>query len=116
MIPLPSRESVRKRLPAAAGDVVGFVVDNPAQCALVASGAYVVTAALGRLVRPYGLPGIVATSLVSYAACRWLLGEAIARGVLELRARHPITGELVTLAELELELAELGGRGEAATG
>jgi hypothetical protein len=81
-----------------------------------------VTAALGRLVRPYGLAGIAATSLVSYAACRWLIGEAIARGVLEFRARHPVTGELVTLAELELELAELaeladlGGRGEAATG
>lgn len=108
MIPLPSRDSLRKRLPAAAGDVVGFMLDNPAQCALIASGAYVVTAGLGRLVRPYSLPGIMATSLVSYAACRWLIGEAIARGVIELRTRHPLTGQLVTLAELERELAELG--------
>jgi hypothetical protein len=103
-------------LPAAAGDVVGFVVDNPAQCALIASGAYVVTRGLGRLVRPYGMAGIVATSLVSYAACRWLVGEAVSRGVLQLRARHPVTGLLVTLAELDAELAELGGRGEAAQG
>ena len=106
-MPLPSRESLRKRLPAAAGEVIEFTLDNPAQCAVIVSAGYVITTGLARLVRPYGLPGIVAVSAVSYVASRWLVGEAIDRGLLEFRTRHPVTGELVTLAELDAELAAI---------
>lgn len=97
-------EEARRRAPAVAGAVVGIVVDNPVQFAVIASGSYVVTRGLARLVRPYGPAGILMTSVASYALCAWLLAEARRRGVLEFRTRDPATGELVTFAELaELE-------------
>lgn len=98
---LPSRlEELRTRAPAIAGAVVQVVADNPAQLALVASGAYVVTRGLGRLVRPNSMGGAIMTAVASYALCGWLVGEAQRRGVLVFRVRDPVTGELVTLAEL----------------
>ena len=111
MIPLAERlEDFRRDVPGAAGVLVGLVVDNPAQFAMVASGAYVVTRALARVVRPYGVAGYMMTAAASYGVCWWLLGEARRRGVLVFRVRDS-DGELVTLDELaEREAA----RGEAA--
>jgi len=93
-------EEARRRIPAVAGTAIGMVVDNPVQFATIISGSYVITRGLGRLVRPSGAAGILMTSAASYALCSWLLAEARRRGVLEFRVRHPVTGELVTLAEL----------------
>jgi hypothetical protein len=93
-------EELRRRTPDIAGGVVGAVIDNPAQFALVASGSYVVTRALGRLVRPTGPASALMTATASYALCWWLLAEARRRGLIVFRVRHPVTGELVTLAEL----------------
>lgn len=101
-------EEARRKIPALAGGVVGVVLDNPAQFAVVLSGAYVISRGLGRLVRPTTLGGIVMTSVASYAMCQWLLGEAQRRGVLEFRTRDPATGELVTLEELAAVAAECG--------
>lgn len=97
-------EEARKRAPAVAGALVGLVVDNPAQFAVVVSGSYVVTRMMARAVRPYGTAGVLMTAAASYGVCWWLLGEARRRGVLEFRVRGP-HGELVTLAELA-ELTE----------
>lgn len=93
-------EELRRRAPAIAGAVVGAVADNPAQCAVVASGAFVITRGLGRLVRPTTATAALMTATASYALCWWLIGEAQRRGLLVFRVRHPVTGELVTLAEL----------------
>jgi hypothetical protein len=101
-------EEARRKIPALAGGVVGVMLDNPAQFAVVFSGAYVVTRGLGRLVRPTTLGGMVMTSVTSYAVCWWLIGEARARGLLEFRTRDPATGELVTLEELAAVAAECG--------
>lgn len=100
MNPPERLEEIRRRIPAIAGSLVGTIADNPAQCAVVVSGAYVVTRGLGRLVRPTSFTGILMTACASQALCMWLLGEAQRRGVLTFRVRHPVTGELVTLAEL----------------
>jgi hypothetical protein len=94
-------EAARRRVPAATGAVVGLVLDNPVQFSVVLCGSYVVTRGLGRLVRPMGAGGILMTSVTSYAVCWWLLGEARRRGLFVLRYRHPVTGELVTLEQLE---------------
>jgi len=102
-------EAARRRAPAIAGAVVGVIADNPAQCALVVSGAYVVTRGLGRLVRPSTVAGAVMTACVSQAVCWWLVGEAQRRGVLVFRVRDPATGALVTLAELAELAAASGG-------
>ena len=107
-------EEMRRRLPAVAGAAVGLVADNPAQFALVVSGSYVVTRGLGRLVRPTTLGGALMTATVSYAACWWLFGEAQRRGVLTFRVRHPVTGELVTLAELGAGPCPCGGECDGA--
>lgn len=96
-------EEARRRIPAVAGGVVGLVLDNPAQFAVVLSGSYVVTRGLGRLVRPHTLGGVLMTSVTSYAVCWWLVGEAQRRGVLEFRARdaHGCLVPIGELAELE---------------
>lgn len=94
-------EEFRKMAPGIAGGLVGLVVDNPCQFAMVASGSYVVTRGLGRLVRPHTIGGALMTAAASYGVCWWLMGEARARGLLVFRVRDPITGELVTLEELE---------------
>lgn len=97
-------EEARRQLPATVGAAAGIIADNPAQFAVIASGSYVVTRGLGRLVRPHTIGGALAVSVASYAACWWLLIEARRRGVLEFNVRDPATGELVTLAEFaELE-------------
>jgi len=93
-------EELRRRTPDIAGGLVCAVVDNPAQFALVASGSFVITRAIGRLVRPTGLASGLMTATASYALCTWLLAEARRRGLITFRVRHPVTGELVTLAEL----------------
>lgn len=102
-------EEVRRRIPATVGATAGIIADNPAQFAVIASGSYVVTRGLGRLVRPYTIGGALMVGVASYAACSWLLAEAQRRGVLEFKVRDPVTGELVTtaeLAELEREAAK----------
>jgi hypothetical protein len=101
-------EEARRQAPAVAGALVGIVVDNPAQCALIASGSYVVTRGLGRLVRPSTFTGVLMTATASYALCWWLTAEARRRGLLTFRVRDPATGELVTLAELGLESCGCG--------
>lgn len=100
MIARERLEELRRTAPDVAGGLVGLVVDNPAQFAMVASGAYVVTRALGRIVRPYGFAGCMMTAAASYGMCWWLLAEARRRGVLVFRVRHPVTGELLTVEEL----------------
>lgn len=92
-------EAARKRAPEVAGGLVGLVVDNPAQFAMITAGSYVVTRMMARAVRPYGPVGVLMTAAASYGVCWWLLGEAQRRGVLEFRVRAP-NGELVTVAEL----------------
>lgn len=104
MSPLEVLEEARRRIPATVGAAAGIIADNPAQFAVIVSGSYVVTRGLGRLVRPYTLGGVLMVGVTSYAACWWLLAEAQRRGVLEFKVRDPVTGELVTTAELaELE-------------
>lgn len=98
-------EEFRKMAPGVAGGLVGLVVDNPCQFAMVASGSYVVTRGLGRLVRPHTIGGALMTAAASYGLCLWLMGEARARGLLVFRVRDPITGELVTLEELDKRAA-----------
>lgn len=100
MSALERLEELRRTAPDAAGGLVGLLVDNPAQFAMVASGAYVIGRGMARIVRPYGLAGIMMTAAASYGVCWWLLGEARRRGVLVFRVRDPITGELVTVEEL----------------
>lgn len=95
-----SLEGLRRNAPDAAGGLVGLVVDNPVQFAMVASGSYVVTRGLGRLVRPTTIGGALMTAAASYGLCMFLMAEARRRGVLVFRVRDPITGELVTLGEL----------------
>ena len=99
-------DGIRKRAPEIAADLAAVVVDNPAQFAMIASGAYVVTRGLARVVRPYGAPGILATSLASWGVCWWLLGEARRRGVLTFYVRDPLTGDRITVGELEERYAE----------
>lgn len=94
-------EELRRNVPGAAGVLVGLVVDNPAQFAAVASGSYVITRGLGHLVRPNTISGALMTAAASYGLCWWLMGEARRRGVLVFRVRDPITGELITLEDLE---------------
>lgn len=100
-------EEARKRAPALAGGLVGLVVDNPAQFAVVVSGSYVITRMMVRAVRPYGPAGVFMTAAASYAVCLWLMSEGRRRGILEFRVRGP-HGELVTLAELAELAAECG--------
>jgi hypothetical protein len=102
-------EELRRNVPGAAGVLVGLVVDNPAQFAAVASGSYVITRGLGRLVRPNTVSGALMTAAASYGLCWWLMGEARRRGVLVFRVRDPITGELMTLEELAERAAAVDG-------
>jgi hypothetical protein len=94
-------EAARRRAPELAGGLVGLVVDNPAQFAMITAGSYVVTRMMARAVRPYGPAGVLMTAAASYGVCWWLMAEARRRGILEFRVRDP-HGELVTLAELGL--------------
>lgn len=107
MTALERLEEFRRDVPGAAGVLVGLVADNPAQFAAVASGSYVITRGLGRLVRPNTISGALMTAAASYGLCWWLMGEARRRGVLVFRVRDPITGELVTLEELEARSAAM---------
>lgn len=102
-------EEARRRIPATVGATAGLIADNPVQFAMIASGSYVVTRGLGRLVRPDTLGGVLMTAAASWGVCMWLLGEARSRGLIELKVRGP-GGELVTLAELG-ELGEPCGCG-----
>lgn len=106
MMALDRLEDTRKRLPELAGAAAGVVADNPLQFATIVSGAYVVTRIMHRLAGPETLPGALMTAAASYAACRWILAEAQARGVLVFRQRDPVTGELITGAEFEARYAE----------
>lgn len=100
MTALERLQEIRRHAPDVAGGLVGCVVDNPAQFAMVASGSYVITRGLSRLVRPNTLGGALMTAAASYGLCMYLMGEARRRGVLVFRVRDPITGDLVTTEEL----------------
>lgn len=108
-------EAVRRELPVTAGALVGLVVDNPAQFAAVASGSYVITRAMFRVVRPYGIAGALLTAAASYGLSVFLIGEARRRGLLEFRVRGP-GGELLTLAELAALEPDCGCGGAATAG
>lgn len=103
----------REMAPHIAGGVVGMVVDNPVQFAMVASGSYVITRGLGRLVRPNTISGALMTAAASYGLCMFLMAEARRRGVLVFRVRDPISGELVTLEELAERDAEVAAACDA---
>lgn len=79
--------AARGAAPETARRIVQLAADNPAQVALLASGAYLAGGTAARLVRPRGPLELAALLLVLHAGIGWAIPRLLASGVIRLRVR-----------------------------
>jgi hypothetical protein len=89
-------EMARREIPYAVQRLTQFAVDNPAQVALIAAAAIVVTAAARNIVRPKTLIEAVALMAVLDAGGALAAKQVFERGWLNFRVRDA-DGALVTV-------------------
>jgi hypothetical protein len=79
--------AARAAAPEAARRMVQLAADNPAQMAVLVSGAYVAGGIAGRLFRPRGPLEAAALLIVLNAGIVWGLPKLLSSGVIRLRVR-----------------------------
>lgn len=85
----------RRELPGAVARVTEFIVDNPAQVALIAAGTVVLAAAARNIIRPKTITEALALQVLLTAAAPAAAHQVITRGWLTFRVRDA-SGTLIT--------------------
>jgi hypothetical protein len=86
-------DRLREEIPAAAGQLAAFVVDNPGQVAVLCAATIVIAAAARNIVRPRSLVEVLALQAIVTASAPLIVGQAVNRGWLTFRVRGPATLE-----------------------
>jgi hypothetical protein len=94
-------DELRERVPGAAHLAAEIVVDNPVQCAVLASAVVLVPRVAVRLVRPRTFGEALALFVLLQAGLTYGLGKAVTSGLVPLYLRNdgcriPLHGGIVT--------------------